>query len=231
MLKEYHLSYFLPPIYLANLLCELAAERQCHSPPPLPWPKDIRGLEDLDATHAWTLDDLERRRWNIYRKLLEAIAYGDLSTEDWGLPEEMSEQYGHVESRWSEDASNRAVSIHQMVPWALANNIPVPSDILEHVGIRDLESKKTNEGRYKAALEKRDSTFNAALVLIQENGIEEYLHKNSGDLNLSKLSKDIIKEQKKLFEEGTAPLGSAVFSRQFKTMKEKYRLEKAKSKN
>tara|TARA_B110000503_G_C7110530_1_gene397875 strand:- start:596 stop:1378 length:783 start_codon:yes stop_codon:yes gene_type:complete len=227
-LTQFHDHYYLSAHYWANLFCELHYSRRCFSPPPLPWPEDIRGLEDLDAVYRWELDDLERRRWGLYDVILKAVAYGKLPTEDSGLPAEEYEEYRHVESRWSEDAHNRGVTLRQIVPWALENNIPVPVEMLGQAGVKET-AKRTNEGKAKAAREKRDATFAAALVLIQEHGIESYQHQDSGNLNLSKLGKDIIKEQKKIFEDGTAPLSTTVFTRQFKSMEARYKAEKLKS--
>ena len=227
-LETYENTYFIP-LFLANLLCELDYRRDCYAPPPLPWPEDLRGLEDLQKNYFWDLDDLERHRWGVYDKIVKAFAYGELSARNWGVPEEMHEEYQHVEDRWSEDPANQGMRIFDIVPWALENNIPVPEEILKLAGVPDPTPKKTNEGKARAAREKRDATFAAALILIQENGIEGYQHQDSGELNLSKLGKDIVAQQKMLFEDGTAPLSSTVFSRQFRAMEARYRVGKEKA--
>jgi hypothetical protein len=229
-LKDFEHTYFIPH-FLANLLCGLHYRRECFAPPPLPWPEDIRGLEDLQRTHFWDLDDLERHRWGVYNKIIKAFAYGELNVRYWGVPEDMHEEYQHVEDRWSEDPANQGMRIFDIVPWALESNIPVPEEILKLAGVPDPTPKKTNEGKARALREKRDATFAAALILIQENGIEAYQHQDSGELNLSKLGKDIVAQQKMLFEDGTAPLSSTVFSRQYRAMEARYRKEKPKPLN
>jgi len=221
-------NMYCTPHQLANLLCELHLVRLCISPPPIPWPKDIRGLEDLQIVHLWELDDLERYRWGVYKKILNAVAYGELPSESWGIHEE-EDEYKHVEDQWADDADNRLMRIAQIVPWAIKNEIEVPIELCELAGIKTPANKRTNEGKAKAAREKRDATFAAALVLIQAHGIETYQHKNSGELNLSKLGKAIVQEQKHLMEEGSAPLSSTVFTRQFRTMWGAYQSAKGES--
>lgn len=199
-----------------NTLLALRADRFSYAPPAKVQPSESDEWRiGWDQHYTWELTPLERRHWGIKQKLVDAIAIADIPSEaDPNFGKILRDQLGYRQVGYvpKEGPSDRLVRPDDVIDWAYKNEIDVPEEI---EAIRGRPKKAVNKGKAAAAKLKRDSTFLAALLIIERDGLEKYLHKKSGQINASALAKAVRKERQLLFGAGEAPLSEEVFRRQF----------------
>jgi len=167
----------------------------------------------------WEYDSLERRYWQLYFRLVDSVEVGEInSLEDPEVVAYREEAYYELDDVSPEDSATRLVKPNDVIAWAYQNSVEVPAEIEKLCEV----PRKKNPGKAEKAREKRDATFAAALVLIEQRGIKNFQHERSGRLNLKRLGEAIHRHQSKLFEPGVTPLSVDVFSRQFREMSEHY---------
>jgi len=203
----------------ANLLCALRADRPHYAPSPLNTQADNEDFFARELTiNTWVLDDLERRRWHAFEALRRAIAGAALASIDDPARDELRDRYAMTGTRLPEGPEDRLVRPKDVLQWARETGLIVPEEFLALVNV----TQRRNPNRARGHRDARDSTFAAALILIERFGLNKYQKDSTQQINAKTLWGDINTHREQLFDEEVKPLSIGVFREKLARMRKAF---------